>query len=220
MRLEMKSRGWKLMLAALLALSLTLAAAASAAAATPALLYQTPIDGLAGSDAGHLREPRGVAADPDTGHVYVADSGNNRVAEFGPWGEFLKAWGWGVSNGQAELQTCGPAATPPTVTCHIGISGAGVGQFDHTVGGIAVDANGDVWVADLANHRIEKFSPSGDFLLMVGGQVDKGPNNPGNLCTAAFITSGDACGAGVAGGGSSEFESSVTVGTALAVGGP
>lgn len=211
-----RSRVWGVALGSLLAVLLALPAMASAAG--PELLYKTPFDGVAGADAGQLSGPGGVAADPTTGHLFVTDEGNNRVAEFDAWGQFVKAWGWGVADGQSELQTCGPGATPPTATCRSGLPGAGVGQFDHLRGGITVDLQGNVWVGDLANHRIEKFSPSGDFLLMVGGQVDKGPNNPGNLCTAAFIAGGDTCGGGVVGAGPSEFESTSSQGTALSTG--
>src|SRR5665811_2241736 len=39
---------------------------------------------------------RGVAADPSNGLIYLADFGNNRIVQFSAWGEFLRAWGWGV----------------------------------------------------------------------------------------------------------------------------
>lgn len=39
-----------------------------------------------------------------------------------------------------------------------GSFGAGLGQFKHPQG-IAVDANGNVWVADSGNNRIQKFTP-------------------------------------------------------------
>jgi sugar lactone lactonase YvrE len=45
--------------------------------------------------------------------------------------------------------------------------GSGRGQFDDPTG-IAVDANGNVLVADTNNGRIEKFSPMGGFLSTMG----------------------------------------------------
>jgi DNA-binding beta-propeller fold protein YncE len=45
--------------------------------------------------------------------------------------------------------------------------GSGKGQFDAPTG-IAVDANGNVLVADTNNGRIEKFSPTGTFLDTIG----------------------------------------------------
>ena len=40
---------------------------------------------------------------------------------------------------------------------------------------------------------------------MFGGGVDQGPNNPGDVCTAAFIAEGDTCGSGTTGTGPGEF---------------
>jgi hypothetical protein len=52
----------------------------------------------------------------------------------------------------------------------------------------------DVYVTDPADHRVEKFDPSGHFILMFGKEVDQ--KTGGNVCTAA---SGDTCQPGVAG---------------------
>ncbi|MGC1165132.1 MAG: hypothetical protein WA862_03405 [Solirubrobacterales bacterium] len=79
-----------------------------------------------------------------------------------------------------------------------GIEGSGVGQLG-PIQGIALDGNGDIYVGDWTNRRVQKFSPDGEFLLMFGGGVDQGPNHPGNLCTAAFVAAGDTCGAGTGG---------------------
>jgi DNA-binding beta-propeller fold protein YncE len=45
--------------------------------------------------------------------------------------------------------------------------GAGKGELDSPLG-IAVDANGNILVADTNNGRIEKFSPTGGFLSTIG----------------------------------------------------
>jgi hypothetical protein len=179
---------------------------ATALAAGPSRLFQTPVTRVTGSGAGQL-EANAVAADPTTGDIFVADQGNNRVSKFGPFGQFLEAWGWGVANGAVELQTCGPAAAPPTPTCRKGLAGSGVGQFNLETGGITVDSAGDVWVGDMENSRVEKFDAEGHFLLMVGGGVNRGPAHPGNLCTSEDIGEGDTCGVGVPGSGPAEFES-------------
>jgi hypothetical protein len=50
--------------------------------------------------AGKLQFVQGIVADPVTGHVYLGSTGeNNRVDEFTPWGEFVKAFGWDVAPG-------------------------------------------------------------------------------------------------------------------------
>jgi len=48
-----------------------------------------------------------------------------------------------------------------------GQAGAGDGQFNAPTG-IAVDSAGDVYVADTANHRIQKFDDQGNFLIKWG----------------------------------------------------
>ncbi len=57
--------------------------------------------------------------------------------------------------------------------------------------GVAVDNDshsseyGDVYVADLGNHRIQVLSPSGTFVEMFGAEVNA--TTKGNICTAASI---------------------------------
>lgn len=54
-----------------------------------------------GNGPGHCAIPRGLAVDPATGHVYVADQGNDQIQELTAWGEFVRAWGGGVVSGGA-----------------------------------------------------------------------------------------------------------------------
>jgi DNA-binding beta-propeller fold protein YncE len=74
-------------------------------------------------------------------------------------------------------------------------------------GDVAVDnsagpSDHDIYVADPANHRVEKFDSTGHFLLMFGKEVNKtaiedlGTEAEQNLCIAA---SGDTCQPGVEG---------------------
>jgi DNA-binding beta-propeller fold protein YncE len=78
--------------------------------------------------------------------VYVADGYNDRVQVFSPDGSFSHKWG-------------GPFA--------MNIHGPFNGWFA-TVTSITVDQIGNVYVADYYNHRIQKFSPDGDFLTAFG----------------------------------------------------
>lgn len=155
--------------------------------------------------AGETFIPRGIAADPVSGHLYVADQSNSRVDEFTAWGVFVKAWGWGVRDGSPELQMCGPGASPPSATCRRGLEGGGPGEFQRGVEGVAVDSNGDLYVVDQKNHRVQKFDPEGGFVLMFGGGVDQGPYHPGDLCTAAYVAEGDTCSAGTTGTANGQF---------------
>ncbi len=80
--------------------------------------------------------PTNVAVAP-SGELYVADGyGNARVHRFSADGLLLDSWG---------------------------APGDGPGQF-HVPHGIAVDAEGTVYVADRENSRVQRFSPDGTFL--------------------------------------------------------
>ncbi len=160
--------------------------------------------GSIGEGAGQLaQESSGIAvSNREGGDIYVADTfPNNRVDQFEPDGTFVRAFGWGVRNGAAELQIC-----TTTTGCRAGIEeGAGPGQL---IGPdeLAVDNDpasasyGDLYVVDQRNFRVEKFGPEGEFLIAFGGEVDK--TTGANVCIAS---SGDICGAGVPGTSPSHF---------------
>jgi len=200
-----------------MALALTLGTVASpASGAAPGLVFSVPSDGEPGAAAGRLDNPRGVAADPATGFIYVADGNNQRIDQFDQEGQFVRAWGWGVADGTtAALQTC-------TATCFQGLAGSGAGQFNFPLSVAVdppeegeVDQESEVYVGDFLNRRVLKFDSEGNFLLMFGGEVNK--TTGGDVCTKADLEAEQTCGAGVAGEGPSEF-ATTAVGSFLAVG--
>ncbi|HEY0388494.1 MAG TPA: NHL repeat-containing protein [Gaiellales bacterium] len=77
----------------------------------------------------NLHQPQGVAVDPDTGNIWVADTSFNRVVEFTGTGSFVLAFGR---------------------------AGVGPGQFNKPTH-IAVDG-GLLYVADTWNDRVQVFS--------------------------------------------------------------
>ena len=87
----------------------------------------------AGSGLGEFNEPYSIAIDSN-GNLYVADLGNHRIqklnASTGVWSE------WGKSGGRP---------------------GGGLGEFNSPLG-VAVDEVGNLYVAEFANHRIQKWS--------------------------------------------------------------
>jgi DNA-binding beta-propeller fold protein YncE len=176
----------------------------TASAQTPEFLTRMPASGQPGSGAGENDNPRAIAANASTGHIYVTDAENARIDEYTAWGLFVKAWGWGVQDGSAELQTCGPAQpeeAPDPALCQRGIEGSGEGQLSRP-NGIALDAVGNVYVVDRANFRVQKFSPGGDFLLMFGGDVNQtkvGEGAPANERNRCPVDPGDVCQAGTPG---------------------
>lgn len=96
-----------------------------------------------------LLSPRGVATAAD-GSVYVADSRNHRIVHLSSQGTLLNQWG---SFGQ--MQDGVPAAP---------------GTFSEPWG-LAVAPDGNVYVADTWNHRVQIFSPEGEFLRMIGSSA-------------------------------------------------
>jgi uncharacterized protein (TIGR03663 family) len=102
-----------------------------------------------------LNSPRGLALAPD-GSMYIADTGNSRIIRLDSAGVLINSWGTRTPEGQL----------PPAP-----------GSFVEPWG-IALDGQGNVFVADTWNHRIQKFDPAGKFLLQWGfaGQPDAGPN--------------------------------------------
>jgi sugar lactone lactonase YvrE/phosphodiesterase/alkaline phosphatase D-like protein len=135
---------------------------------------------------GSLSHPQGIAVDSSS-NVWVVDSHNSRVEELSSSGTFLAAFGWGVSNGKSELQSC-------TSSCKAGIAGSGNGQFKEATG-IAVDSQGELWVVDGANSRVEEFSPTGEFIIAFGaagtgsGQFSK-PWGIGLAGGSAYVADG------------------------------
>lgn len=115
--------------------------------------------GAKGSEAGQLTTPQAIAVDA-SGRIWVADAGNDRVSEFKASGEFIRAFGWGVSTGAEELQVC-------SASCQAGAAGTGEGQLSDPQG-LAADAEGNVWVSDAGTDRVQEFSSEGAYLSQFG----------------------------------------------------
>jgi RHS repeat-associated protein len=88
-----------------------------------------------GTGTGALKKPTGVAIDKE-GHVWVADTGNNRIEKFTATGSYMAVYG---KEGTGALQFKEPK-------------------------GIAIDKKGYVFVADSGNRRIEVLNPYGEYV--------------------------------------------------------
>jgi hypothetical protein len=105
-----------------------------------------------------------LAVDQNSGNVYVADQANSRINIFTAKGAFIGAFGWEVVEFFSEaLQFCTVATG-----CLRGESlGPGYGgKIGNVTGGLAVSPNGDIYVANGLQGRIEVFR-----LNLVGGTI-------------------------------------------------
>jgi hypothetical protein len=184
-----------------------LAAFAGVAQAAPETIAES------GEGAGQVGFPVGTAVHQGSGALYVAERNNNRIAKFDSDGEFALAWGFGVRDGiTAALQTCGPQATPPQKWCFKSNFFSNNSAGNIIPAAVAVDQpSGDVYVADSNKHRITKFTSTGQFVFLIGRNVNATKVALGggatqlekNICTAA---SGDTCTTGTSGTGPNEFQ--------------
>lgn len=170
-----------------------------------------------GQEAGGFLYPESVAVAPN-GNVYVAEGDNRRVQEFTAEGEFVLMFGWDVNKAkvalgagatQEEKDVCVKAEESE---CQAGQSGIGLaGQLDEAES-IAIDqTSGNLYVMEAGSgkDRIEEFTPTGDFVLAVGKDVNKAKVALGsgttqeekNLCKA-----GEVCEGGTAGTEHDAFE--------------
>jgi DNA-binding beta-propeller fold protein YncE len=196
------------LLAAQFTIAIQAPSAPAAATARPEALIQFPADRVAGSGAGRIGFPRGIAASPVSGDLYIVDESNKRIDEFSAWGRFVRAFGWDVvQSGPDDKGTGLEVCQEEEDVCRVGSTGSGAGQLGSfgQGGGIAVDVAGDVYATDMrVGHRVQKFSATGEFLLMFGGEVDH--TTDADVCTRDDIeVAGDSCGAGVEGTGNSQF---------------
>jgi DNA-binding beta-propeller fold protein YncE len=102
------------------------------------IIARTTILATFGQGPGQVFGPMGIAVDPNTRNIFVADTSNYRVQKFTPNFVPLRAWG---SRGSSDSQFEFPGPK-----------------------GIAIDSNGNIYVADSGNHRIQKFDNDGVFI--------------------------------------------------------
>ncbi len=102
------------------------------------------IDGISATS---MFVPVGVAVDPSTGNMYVADSGNHRILEFAD-----------PLNNTAATRVFGQGEDFTTGEFNKGGLGAGT-LFD--VAGVACDSAGNLYAADRFNHRALRYNQRG-----------------------------------------------------------
>ncbi|MEA2151017.1 MAG: tripartite motif-containing protein 71 [Solirubrobacteraceae bacterium] len=135
--------------------------------------------GSQGSGPGQLLDPSALAIDA-AGTISVADTGNERIARFSSAGAYLgsvtdvgRTRGIAVTPDGARTYVAGTNsritvydAADAVVTEFAGV-GSKLGKLA-APGQIALDAAGNLWVADRGNSRVQQFGPSGERLLTFG----------------------------------------------------
>lgn len=122
---------------------------------TPPPWFDSITAGVQGEDNALYDKPTALAAAPDD-TLYVATSGQSYIFHIDRQGQVLVRWGGYVPVAQGEK-------APP-------------GAFNQ-IWGLALGKDGSVYAADLFNHRIQKFTADGEFLLAWGeGEIGSEPD--------------------------------------------
>ena len=152
----------------------------------------------------------GTAVDPVNRDVYVVNGlGEEKISTFNAAGQFVSSFSIAGSGNligsiaavQIASDTAGNVYLPnaphnevqvfsPAGVVLKTITGSGPEALREPTG-LALDAAGDIYVADNGNGRLEEFTASGTFVMAIGTGVDQ--TTKGDVCTAV---SGDTCGPG------------------------
>jgi uncharacterized protein (TIGR03437 family) len=117
--------------------------------------------------AASLNGPRGVAVDA-AGNMHIAGDGNQRIRRVTPAGGITTVAG----NGSGGFSGDGGPATSASLSDPFGV---------------AVDAAGNLYIADTSNYRVRKVSPSGIISTVAGNGVE-GFSGDGGPATSASLS--------------------------------
>jgi hypothetical protein len=144
---------------AMLAAALGVLGLASVPALARQVHYYSKSFGTAGSGAGQLSEPSGVAVSEvgaSSGDVYAIDQGNDRVEVFGPEGAYISQFN-GAATPAKSFSWQNSPFMPETIA------------VDNSTNPLD-PSKGDVYVTDSGNRAIDKFTAAGGYL----GQITTG----------------------------------------------
>ena len=153
------------------------------------------IGGTSGGKEGQFSNPCGVAVHYQTGNIFVADRDNNRVQVFAKDGKYLYKFG--------ERDGAGKMKSPLFIAFYqnkvfvsqfgagcflvydlngtflkqIGTPGNGEGQLNSPYGITINESNGDIFVCDYSNNRVQIFSKDFLFKSQFGKGILKSPSD-------------------------------------------
>jgi len=122
------------------------------------------------AESAELSAPLGLAFDAD-GHLYIAESGNNRVRKVDTMGIISTIAGMGVW-GQGGYSGDGGAATSAKLNYPMDV---------------AFDAGGNLYIADSNNNRVRKVDKTTGEIGTVAGQGFAGWSPDGTLAVDAYV---------------------------------
>jgi len=125
--------------------------------------------------AAEFNDPIGIAVDAN-GNVFIADNNNNRIRKINTTGIISTYAGTGYGAG---LATC--------TACYSGDGGMAAAANLNNPWGLALDALGNLYIADQWNNCIRKVNTSGIITTVAGNGFGAGMNTVG--CTTCY--SGD-----------------------------
>lgn len=138
--------------------------------------------GTYGWQEGQIRWITGLAVDPTTRRVFVADTAYKRVLVYDADGTYRMTIGEGSFKGDLRGVAINPStrqlyvvdanagqvkrfnADTGALMSSFGSLGHGTGQFGDGARQITIDGSGNVWAADYGNTRMLKFTSTGTFI--------------------------------------------------------
>jgi sugar lactone lactonase YvrE len=118
---------------------------------------------------GMLSTPKGVAFDV-TGNLYIADTGNNVIREVSRYANFYST-------------LAGTAGTAGKT----GDGGAATAALLSAPSGIALDAGGNLYIADTGNNEVRKITVATGVITTVAGNGTQGNSGDGAAATSATL---------------------------------
>jgi YD repeat-containing protein len=151
------------------------------------------IVGSQGTGNGQFQSPEAIEVD-SRGNVFVGDRANNRIQQFSPTGKYLTKFGsqgtgagqfnlqwpmgiavdnlgglWVTDVGNHRIQKWSVPNYRPNWFGAIGAVGSADGQFK-APSDVEIAPNGNIWMVDRTNNRIQQFTPDGKFVSKFGSQ--------------------------------------------------
>jgi sugar lactone lactonase YvrE len=118
-----------------------------------------------------FNQPTGIAVD-GSGNIYISDSGNHRVRKVDTTGMISTLIGTGVAGNNSVTSSKGQVTTTFS-----GDGAPGTGTRLNNPKGLAVDAAGNVYVADTGNHRILRWNAADSTTQTIVGVTGSASSN-------------------------------------------